>query len=92
MEMSDNPTIKNPQAEMLQRIEHNFRYHAPKPGQTERYEALRAKAKVDMGDDHCAADAVLCKALLVLAAETPAHALVTQLLAAYDAIHPKWYV
>ena len=55
-------------------------------------EMREANAKVDMGDDHCAADAVLCKALLVLAAETPAHALVTQLLAAYDAIHPKWYV
>jgi len=42
---ANNPTIKNPQAEALQRIEHNFRYHAPKPGQPERYELLRAKAK-----------------------------------------------
>lgn len=27
------------------RIENNFTYHAPKPGQPERYEALRNKAK-----------------------------------------------
>lgn len=26
-------------------IEHNFKYHAPKPGQPEKYEALRSKAK-----------------------------------------------
>lgn len=26
-------------------IENNFTYHAPKPGQPERYEALRAKAR-----------------------------------------------
>lgn len=26
-------------------IENNFRYHAPKEGQPEKYEALRAKAK-----------------------------------------------
>jgi len=26
-------------------IEHNFTYHAPKPGQPELYTALRAKAK-----------------------------------------------
>lgn len=26
-------------------IENNFRYHAPKPGQPEKYEALRQKAK-----------------------------------------------
>lgn len=26
-------------------IENNFRYHAPKPGQQEKYEQLRAKAK-----------------------------------------------
>lgn len=26
-------------------IENNFRYHAPKPGQAERYQALRDKAK-----------------------------------------------
>jgi len=28
-----------------QQIEHNFTYHAPKPGQPEKYTALRAKAK-----------------------------------------------
>jgi len=27
------------------RIENNFMYHAPKPGQPEKYEAIRAKAK-----------------------------------------------
>ncbi len=26
-------------------LEKNFTYHAPRPGQTEKYEALRAKAK-----------------------------------------------
>lgn len=26
-------------------IENNFTYHAPKPGQTEKYEAIRAKGK-----------------------------------------------
>ncbi len=26
-------------------IENNFKYHAPKEGQSEKYEALRAKAK-----------------------------------------------
>lgn len=26
-------------------IENNFKYHPPKPGQAERYEALREKAK-----------------------------------------------
>lgn len=26
-------------------IENNFRYHPPKPGQSEKYEALREKAK-----------------------------------------------
>lgn len=26
-------------------IENNFVYHAPKPGQSEKYEAIRAKAK-----------------------------------------------
>lgn len=26
-------------------IENNFRYHPPKPGQPEKYESLRAKAK-----------------------------------------------
>jgi hypothetical protein len=30
---------------MDERIENNFTYHAPKPGQPEKYEALRAKAK-----------------------------------------------
>ena len=28
-----------------ERVENNFSYHAPKDGQRERYEALRAKAK-----------------------------------------------
>jgi hypothetical protein len=28
-----------------QRIEHNFTYHAPKPGQPERYQAIREKCK-----------------------------------------------
>jgi hypothetical protein len=28
-----------------QQVEHNFTYHAPKPGQPERYVALRDKAK-----------------------------------------------
>ncbi len=28
-----------------ERIESDFTYHAPKPGQPEKYEALRAKAK-----------------------------------------------
>lgn len=28
-----------------QKIENAFTYHAPKPGQPERYEAMRAKAK-----------------------------------------------
>lgn len=26
-------------------IENNYRYHAPQPGQPEKYEAIRAKAK-----------------------------------------------
>ena len=28
-----------------ERVDNNFVYHAPKPGQNDRYEALRAKAK-----------------------------------------------
>ena len=31
--------------EMIERINNDFTYHAPKPGQTERYEKLRNKAK-----------------------------------------------
>ena len=30
---------------IIDRIENNFSYHAPKDGQAERYELLRAKAK-----------------------------------------------
>ncbi|MFC4768728.1 DUF7681 family protein [Effusibacillus consociatus] len=30
---------------MNQQIENNFTYHAPKPGQPEKYSALREKAK-----------------------------------------------
>lgn len=30
---------------MKAQIENNFKYHAPKPGQAERYEQLRNKAK-----------------------------------------------
>lgn len=32
-------------SELNQVIENNFKYHAPKDGQPEKYEALRAKAK-----------------------------------------------
>jgi hypothetical protein len=28
-----------------EQIENNFKYHAPKPGQPQKYEAIRAKAK-----------------------------------------------
>jgi hypothetical protein len=31
--------------DIKKRIEHNFTYHAPKPGQPERYQAIREKAK-----------------------------------------------
>ena len=36
-------------------IENNFKYHSPKPGQNEKYEALRAKAKelAYMFEDMC---------------------------------------
>lgn len=30
---------------MNQQIENNFKYHAPKDGQPEKYQAIRAKAK-----------------------------------------------
>jgi hypothetical protein len=30
---------------MIERVNNDFVYHAPKPGQAERYEQLRAKAK-----------------------------------------------
>lgn len=30
---------------MNESIENNFKYHSPKPGQNDKYEALRAKAK-----------------------------------------------
>lgn len=30
---------------MSERIENNFKYHSPKPGQNEKYEAIRSKAK-----------------------------------------------
>lgn len=40
------PTAKQREMEALkQRIERDFTYHAPKPGQQERYQALREKAK-----------------------------------------------
>jgi hypothetical protein len=41
--------------EMNAQIENNFRYHAPKPGQPEKYEAIRAKAKelAILIDDTC---------------------------------------
>lgn len=40
------PTDKEKQVEALKaRIERDFTYHAPKPGQQERYQALREKAK-----------------------------------------------
>jgi hypothetical protein len=35
----------NPTPDKRAQIENNFTYHAPKPGQAERYEQLRAKAK-----------------------------------------------
>lgn len=31
---------------MSPNLENNFRYHAPKPGQPEKYEALRQQAKM----------------------------------------------
>lgn len=34
----NNPSLRS-------RVENDFTYHAPKPGQPERYEAIRAKAK-----------------------------------------------
>lgn len=36
-------------------IENNFNYHAPQPGQAERYQALRAKGRelADMIDELC---------------------------------------
>lgn len=30
---------------MNEQIENNFKYHAPKEGQTEKYEAIRSKAR-----------------------------------------------
>lgn len=38
-------------------IDNNFTYHAPKPGQQEKYEALRSKAKelAYLIDDSCPA-------------------------------------
>ena len=40
---------------MNETIENNFKYHSPKPGQNDKYEALRAKAKelAYMIDDLC---------------------------------------
>jgi len=34
-----------PRPEDFEKLENNFKYHAPKPDQPERYEAIRAKAK-----------------------------------------------
>jgi len=39
------PWNKKPVREANQTIENNFRYHAPKPGQPEKYTAIREKAK-----------------------------------------------
>ena len=40
---------------MNNQIENNFKYHAPKEGQQEKYEAIRAKAKelAHLIDDTC---------------------------------------
>lgn len=38
-----------------EQIENNFKYHQPKPGQNEKYEAIRAKCKelAYLIDDQC---------------------------------------
>lgn len=41
--MPDNSYV--PSAEAIEKLDNNFKYHAPKEGQSERYEAIRAKAK-----------------------------------------------
>ena len=37
--------MSNATEESHNRIEHNFKYHAPKTGQPEKYEKIRAEAK-----------------------------------------------
>ena len=45
-ETEEGPKREPSKKELLQlRIENDFTYHAPKPGQPERYQALREKAK-----------------------------------------------
>jgi hypothetical protein len=39
------PTNESLQRILIERIERDFTYHAPKPGQLERYEQIRNKAK-----------------------------------------------
>jgi hypothetical protein len=38
-------TTYNPSEKDLKNLENNFKYHAPKDGQPEKYEAIRAEAK-----------------------------------------------
>lgn len=40
------PGMHLPRLETQARIENNFKYHAPKPGQQEKYEAIRETAKI----------------------------------------------